>query len=232
MLTVLSVVLALGSPAAPGADKSPPTEPERRVCESRIGALAELVGSSERASDFQIEQCAASLREDRAKYRMDQAHYERWLRCQSGSANVLSGPCAKLLSEMSPGKVAGSSEAIAATDKQYAGNVLAMLEPYRDKGFISAANYREIESASQDGKHGLLGDVFADAYRLLKSGRVRRGTKLAIYPREGIRAKGRSPATDRGARRRSGVRRCAHRPARRPVRPRTGRRAAEQAGRW
>jgi hypothetical protein len=201
VLALWPLLLALASPDAgdSAADKSPATALERRACEQQMRALAKSMGSGERPSAKDVKSCAASLRKVRAGYGMDEAQYTRWLRCQAETWGGFGGPCDKILSEVGARKAVDQIDAMLDEDKRHERAALAALAPFRDKGFISADNYREVESASQDDKHGSMSELLEDAVRLLKEGRVRPGTELAIYPHEGIGLQG-APAPQTGER--------------------------------
>ena len=193
MLAGLSFVLALASSGA--ADNSPPSALEQRACEQQFRVFAKSMGSSEKQSAKDLGECAGAFRQARAASGMDEGQYGRWLQCIAGSATTSGGPCDKMLMEAFARKAGGFLD----EDKAQERAALAALALFRTKGLVSDATLKEIEGASRDGRHMSLTDTLEDALQMLREGRVRAGTDLAVYPRLAITSKG-DPPPEKGER--------------------------------
>ena len=188
---MLLAVGASASGAAPPA--APATALEQRACEQAFRTLAKEMGSSERPSARYIEECVGANRELKATYGMGEEQYRSWLTCKADSPTAFGGPCDKVLGELLAKKTGDTMDAMMAEDKRREKAALASLASFRRKGLIGAATMKAIETASRDGRHASLSDLFEDALQVLTAGRVRPGTELAIYPHEALISEAKPP---------------------------------------
>ena len=133
--------------------------------------------------------CVSALREDWAKFADRGNQYERWLECRATAARL--DACNVLIAKQLARKKDEDFKRFIREKQGRQRKAVAALAVFRDRGLISARNFKEIDGASRAFNNGWFADLYEDALQLLRSGRVRPGTQLFINPRPGIDA---SPA--------------------------------------
>jgi hypothetical protein len=175
MRLLLGVVLLLDAGAPAGG--APATALERQTCEHDLRLMGEPTSEKEMAKCLSV-----LLRETWTRYPSDEEQYGRWLQCKVESDSPGGGKaCDAILYKhlgTTPEKQAGAYEK---EQRRRIRQALATLAPFRDKGLISAATFKQLETEARSTLDSALVDLFEDAHQVLADGRVKRGTELAIY---------------------------------------------------
>src|SRR5262245_53723291 len=141
------LLLALASSdAGAAAPAAPATALEQRACQQQFRTLAKAMGSSEKLSAKDVEECAEAFRQIRVAYSMDEGQYGRWLHCKAESETAFGGPCDKMLGKLAAKKAGDVIDEVLAEYKRREVAALAALKPFGARGLIGAATVKEIES--------------------------------------------------------------------------------------
>jgi hypothetical protein len=140
----------------------------------------------EPSSDKQIAKCVPLLlRNDWFQYPGEEAEYARWLDCRLAADTPGGGKaCEAILYKHLRTTPAAREAAFEQEHKQRVRKALAALARFRGKG-LSARTLKETESAARGPFSRRWIIIFEDAASVLESGRVRKGTELAITPHLG-----------------------------------------------